>query len=508
MGRSAHRFLVATIIVLLLVPGLPTAWAGSQDDPEIGPPDESEDDESGDPGASTAWADIHRVWITRTETDLVFSTLVRSLGSDDLGASENASGRWNFAFNNSGSQWIVRAQWGDAGLEGQVVKDGTVQGGALAPVRVINASILRVAWANFDEFLEMNTTLTGLHAYTVGDYVTATIGQGTDCFGVQSADCAPDSGVGRDFPLFGPLALADLDLSVSPANATAEQGDRLSFGVQATNNANRTVNVSVAVSEPVGLDVRLVAPSGANATGPRSLNATLASGGSVRAAMEVNVTTDAAGGQNHTIRVEITPGGSSGVKSIRVPVFVLQPPEPPPPYRIRVTAEPASRTAHPGESVTYNVTVANEGRLPDAYEITLASDVDWDRLSEAMLALGPGEEAEVTLTGTVPEDADEGQTSHTVEVTSQGDENVTASTFVVTQVQFRQGLVESLDRTLQRAGLGGLVPTLALLVILVVLILYVVIPALRRRRILKVEADWEEPGEPGDEGEEPPEGGS
>jgi hypothetical protein len=79
---------------------------------------------------------------------------------------------------------------------------------------------------------------------------------------------------------------------------------------------------------------------------------------------------------------------------------------------VDVSISPDNQSGAPGSPLTYIVTVTNTGSQNDNYDLTVSDDSGWTLgLSRNKLEnIGPGEKGDVTLTVTVPEDAENGAT--------------------------------------------------------------------------------------------------
>jgi hypothetical protein len=79
---------------------------------------------------------------------------------------------------------------------------------------------------------------------------------------------------------------------------------------------------------------------------------------------------------------------------------------------VDVSISQDNQSGAPGSPLTYIVTVMNTGSQNDNYDLTVSDDSGWtSELSQNKLEnIGPGEKGDVTLTVTVPEDAENGAT--------------------------------------------------------------------------------------------------
>lgn len=480
MGSSTRRFVVLLLVALMLVPAAP---AGSEADPEI---DDPTGDAVDDTGSEVAWADIDKAWMAHEDDALVFDILVADLGDASRSDSQDDSGTWNFLFNHTGTTWRLRAQWSEGSLVGDALADGAQQGAAEVDATIIDDEVVHLVWTNFRDFMDLNVTLVELYAYTNANFALGT--NKVDCHGTDVVDCAPDSDFGETFELLGPLAARDLEIEVSPTNATADPGDLLSFDISVANPTNRTMNLTLSASGPADLAWTIGTP-----------NASLPAGASMQTDLDVEVDANARGNTTHTLTLTVAVEGD-GQATREIDIFVVQPPEPPDPYGFDIEVDPGQGTVHPGQTAEYTITVTNHGARGDVIQLELQADDDWGRLSTQELDLDAGATGEATLTVTVPPDAGEGQVSHTVAATSTGNASHTGDVFVLTNVEFRSGLYETLDRQFKELGLGGLIPALVLLAFVLVVVVLLVIRIRGPGRVVDVEeAEWSDEAEEADE---------
>lgn len=470
MRPPRRSLLLVAAVAVLLIGG--AAWAGTADDPEI-------DDETGDmAGGSTEsgeHVDLDQVWIVETESALEFHIQVASLG--DQGGGE----RWDVNFAANGSDWAVRAEY-DGSFSSQVQKDDGQFAAADTSVTTDDPVIV-VEWTNYEDELA-NATLTDLYALT--DDSDEPLDDALDpCHGENVIDCAPGDGeFGRDFEI-GEEPAEGLSVNVTPNRTEADPGQNLTFNVTARNDDDDPVDGNYTVTAPDALNVTF------NGT-----NVSLEPDGSDSRTLNVTVADDIADDRTYEVNVTFVPDVGKN-RSALAEIFVPPPPPPPDPYGLTVTVSPGSETVEPGTSLEYTVEVTNDGAENDTVDLTLEGGPGWARLADESLSIPAGESASTTLTVDVPDDADDGTYEHSVTATSGGDANVTASGTATVEVQRPGGFVNELDRRLEALGLGGLIPTIALIVVVLLLIAIVVAAVLRgRRERVDVDARWSEGDEP------------
>jgi subtilisin-like proprotein convertase family protein len=106
-------------------------------------------------------------------------------------------------------------------------------------------------------------------------------------------------------------------------------------------------------------------------------------------------------------------------------------------YGIEMVADQTAQSGFPGRDVVYVLTLTNTGSLPDTFDLSGIGNL-WDvTLSATVVALGPGETAQVTVTVTIPSDAGKGdQDSITVTAASQGSPGLSAQVTLTTTADF------------------------------------------------------------------------
>jgi hypothetical protein len=112
-----------------------------------------------------------------------------------------------------------------------------------------------------------------------------------------------------------------------------------------------------------------------------------------------------------------------------------------PEYGFELIPEFDALSGDPGETVEYTLTLTNTGNVPDTFEITFEGN-DWDvYLPETSFTLNPGASTAVSIHVDIPEDALAGDYDAViVTATSQGDENLTASSTLTTTANPVYGL--------------------------------------------------------------------
>ena len=89
-------------------------------------------------------------------------------------------------------------------------------------------------------------------------------------------------------------------------------------------------------------------------------------------------------------------------------------------YNLQASSDTQEGIGFPGTEVSYSISLNNSGGIPDAYEISIASD--WPTMAGMLLPIWPGNNGLLTVTVTIPMDVLPGETDTAqVTITSQGD---------------------------------------------------------------------------------------
>ena len=123
---------------------------------------------------------------------------------------------------------------------------------------------------------------------------------------------------------------------------------------------------------------------------------------------------------------------------------------------VEVSISPNDRTGLGGENLTYTVTVANMGNVPDNYALENIDTLGWAlSISEDLLEVENGMSVNVTLTAAIPDDA-MGRTLNNITViaTSQENENVWDSASCLARVRVVVGIYVRIEPDWQRYFVG------------------------------------------------------
>jgi len=207
------------------------------------------------------------------------------------------------------------------------------------------------------------------------------------------------------------VALRRVGVSISPGSKSWPPGETLTYTVTIVNKST--------VEDTYDLEVTDALAWGATVS-PTSL--TIASGGSDTASVGITIPEGTAGGVEDEItvkgtsRTDLTVSDSTTCIASAAAVSA-----------VKVSISPESKSGPPGEKLTYEVTVKNEGNAGDTYFLSTAGAPDWSpRVENTSLTLYAGEVGKTTLIVTIPTDASEGTSiTFNVGATSVGDPTVT-----------------------------------------------------------------------------------
>ncbi len=106
-----------------------------------------------------------------------------------------------------------------------------------------------------------------------------------------------------------------------------------------------------------------------------------------------------------------------------------------PVYDVEMTSSNLQKTVFPGNPATYTLTVTNEGNIQDTFDMSKSGiQSDWGHFDQNSFSLNSGDSREVIFSVDVPSDAEEGDYPITVNATSRGDAQQSASLVTTTTV--------------------------------------------------------------------------
>jgi len=204
-----------------------------------------------------------------------------------------------------------------------------------------------------------------------------------------------------------------VEVSISPESKSGPPGGKLTYSVTVLNEGDveDTYNLTVVDDLTWGATVS-----------PTSL--TIAAGRSGTATLSATIPAGTASGTEDEITVKATSRTvltvSDSATCIASAAAVIG---------VKVSISPENQSGAPEETLTYTITVKNEGNAGETYILSVAGAPDWSpRVENNSLTLSAGGTSETTLTVTIPSGVSEGD-SITVNVTtiSVGDPRVVDS---------------------------------------------------------------------------------
>ena len=207
--------------------------------------------------------------------------------------------------------------------------------------------------------------------------------------------------------------LRRVEVSISPESKSGPPGEPLTNTVTIVNKGTFEDTYDLKVTDTLAWGVTISPSSIMIATksrGTATLSATIPEGTASGIEDEIIVTA--------TSRTDLTVSDSATCTASAAAV-----------RGVKVSLSPENQSGAPGETLTYEVAVKNEGNVGDTFILSTAGVPDWSpRVENTSLTLHAGEVGETTLTVTIPPGASDGA-SITVNVgaISVGDPTVTDS---------------------------------------------------------------------------------
>jgi len=201
-----------------------------------------------------------------------------------------------------------------------------------------------------------------------------------------------------------------VDVSVSPSYQSGLNGATLDYIVTVSNTGNVADTYSLTATDDAGWSPSV---SPASLTMPPRENRT--------ATLTVTVPLSAIGCTSDNVTVTATGTGVSDLEICIAHAMIVR--------GVEVSISPVENSGPPGTTVTFTVTVKNEGNVSDTYSLTTADNAGWGRtISPSSLSLAAGAFGTTTLTVTIPTEAENCMRDIvTVTATSQTEETVSNS---------------------------------------------------------------------------------
>jgi fimbrial isopeptide formation D2 family protein len=232
-------------------------------------------------------------------------------------------------------------------------------------------------------------------------------GSGKICYWVGPSGTGSD----KNLYVYG-IEAAGVDVSVSPSENSAENGETVTFTVTVTNTGTVSDNYTFENTD--------------NASWTKSLSKSSVGPLSPHASENVTLTVTIPGGATPCTRDSITITATShfdntvkdNASCIAHATTVVE-------RGVEVSISPGENSAENGETVTFTVTVTNTGAVSDNYTLENSDNLGWSlTLSPLTLSLGVGASGTATLTVAIPATA-ENCTRDNITVTATSSENVT-----------------------------------------------------------------------------------
>jgi uncharacterized membrane protein len=206
------------------------------------------------------------------------------------------------------------------------------------------------------------------------------------------------------------VVIRGVSLSISPASQVGLPGSTLSYVLTVNNEGMVDDTYELAVSDTAGWGPSLSRTS-----------LTLAPGISAKVTLSVRLPPGARGGSLDNITAVARGTEVSATASCAAQVAVVR--------GVSISISPSSMSGPPGETLSFTVSVRNEGNVDDTFSLEIAGGSGWSpKLLQPSLPLAVGETSSTVLRVTVPTGAAEGATTTiTVTATSTSDPGVSSS---------------------------------------------------------------------------------
>jgi uncharacterized membrane protein len=214
------------------------------------------------------------------------------------------------------------------------------------------------------------------------------------------------------------LRILRVDVSISPHENWAENGETVTFTVTVTNRGTVSDNYDLEASDDA---------SWTPAISPERLS--LVVGGSGTATLSVAIPEDAENCTRDNITVTARSQENVEIENTTSCVAHCLVGVPPPLRGVEISISPLEKGGAPGENVTFIATITNLGSAQDSFDLTVSDDLNWaPTLDENLLVnVTPGDSQTITLRVTIPENAAACTRDNIrVRATSHGDHTVSA----------------------------------------------------------------------------------
>lgn len=243
-----------------------------------------------------------------------------------------------------------------------------------------------------------------------------------------------------------------VSVSISPKSQDNAPGDTLSYTVKITNEGDNAESYNLIAS---GTEVWSLSLS--------QNTVTLDPGESNSITLTVSILDTAATGTSNTVTVTATSQADQNVwDSDTCTARAVGP------AGVSVSISLSSKSELPGETLTYNATIKNEGGAQDTYDLTVTDPRAWGAtVSPTSLTIAAGGSNTATVSVTVPEGTADGTEDEiTVRATSRTDSTVSDSTTC----------------TARATAEGGGLPMILIAIVVIVVVVVVVALVLLRGR--------------------------
>jgi len=262
--------------------------------------------------------------------------------------------------------------------------------------------------------------------------LTVELPDGTYSWKVRARDAAGNVGDWSSIWTLLISAARGVDVFTSPSHQSGLPGATLSYTVTVKNEGNISDTYALTVADSAGWGPTLSRYS--LALGPKAYDTVT---------LTVTIPTDASVGDQDNITITakstVDPTVSDSAKCTAQATAIRR--------RVEVSISPGSKSGPPEETLTYTVTIVNEGDADDTYDLTVTDALAWSAsVSPASLTIAAGSSGTATVVVIIPDGTASGiEDEITIKATSRADLTVSDSATCIASTAAVRGVKVSIS---------------------------------------------------------------